>query len=90
MKKLRLDIDQLHVEAFPTTEARQAEIGTVFAHSLNPNCGNTDDGGPCMVTEEGKCIPWSDGAYYCHPTYDCDSATDCSFANTNCCWIIPD
>jgi hypothetical protein len=89
MKKLRLDIDELQVEAFPTTVLRQDANGTVFAHSLNPNCTYTEDGGPCMVSGDG-CIPWSDPAYYCRPSYCCDSATDCSFANTNCCSIIPD
>lgn len=87
MRKLRLDIDTLEVEAFPTTELEPGHTGTVFANSLNPNCGYTPAGGPCMVSEDTVCIPWSQSPY-CDPTYMCDSATDCSFANTNCCWVI--
>lgn len=88
MKKLRLDVDELQVEAFPTTETSTDEKGTVFAHSLNPNCGLTEAGGDCLVSGS-KCIPWSYSPY-CDETYACNSATDCSFANTACCWVITD
>jgi hypothetical protein len=87
MKKLRLDLDALEVEEFdPAAPETDDGKGTVFANSLNPNCGYTAVGGPCMDSGN-PCVPWSD-PYYCGETYMCNTATDCSFANTACCWVI--
>ncbi|HEX8691596.1 MAG TPA: hypothetical protein VF746_04180 [Longimicrobium sp.] len=77
MKKLRLDIEALDVETFDTTEAEPKEKGTVFANSLNPNCGHTPDT-VCLYSGDG-CIPWSQSPY-CDPTYTCNTATDCTYA----------
>jgi hypothetical protein len=38
MRKMRLDLDELVVEAFPTTDSRQTARGTVRGHSGLPGC----------------------------------------------------
>jgi hypothetical protein len=38
MRKMRLDLDELVVEAFPTTSGAQAARGTVRGHSGLPGC----------------------------------------------------
>jgi hypothetical protein len=75
MKKLRLDVNDLQVEAFPTTKVATDKRGTVFGHSMNPNCYATEEGGPCMVSG-GGCITWS-LCYQCEFTYGCNTAAEC-------------
>jgi hypothetical protein len=38
MKKMRLDLDELVVEAFPTTDSEQGARGTVRGHSGQVEC----------------------------------------------------
>lgn len=76
MKKLRLDVESLEVEAFPTTDEEDVLKGTVFANSLNVNCGHTPDQA-CEYSEYTVCITFSNCPYYCDPTYSCDTAMDC-------------
>lgn len=40
MKKVKLSIEILRVESFPTAEVAR-ETGTVHARELTPRCGNT-------------------------------------------------
>ncbi|HEX8903916.1 MAG TPA: hypothetical protein VF771_03700 [Longimicrobiaceae bacterium] len=82
MRKLRLHVEELDVETFDTTTAEADSKGTVFAHSLDPNCGHTPDQYCLAETVDCSQSP------YCDPTYTCNTATDCSFANTNCCWVL--
>jgi hypothetical protein len=81
MKKVRLRVEDLDVETFRITEPEQDSKGTVFANSLNPNCGHTPDQ-QCMYTTDtmDPAIPctWSP---YCDPTYTCDTFTECTYGN---------
>jgi hypothetical protein len=75
MKKLRLDLNELQVEAFPTTKVPTDKRGTVFGHSENVNCGNTAEGGLCWYSGDG-CITWS-LCYQCDHTYGCNTGEEC-------------
>ena len=50
MEKIRLDLDELTVESFPTETLREAQRGTVHAAEMSCPCSTTKVGG-CWCTE---------------------------------------
>ncbi|WP_420129076.1 hypothetical protein [Longimicrobium sp.] len=57
MKKLRLDVDRLRIESFPTGPAAETR-GTVRANDATPTCtGQTYDDTLCGVSQACTRIP---------------------------------
>jgi hypothetical protein len=96
MRKMKLTLDALAVESFPT-QGRGAARGTVNAHSGYPcpgsgqldTCGAlcTYDGGCAAVTYEYASCVGTDCGHSCVDdcyTDFCGSGTACGTQNTNC------
>jgi hypothetical protein len=80
MKKLRLELEDLDVQSFPTGEA-QAAGGTVEAREVTAVRCNTDQScgaGTCALSCDGVC-----GTYFCPPVGDL-TADGCEQASALC------
>jgi hypothetical protein len=66
MKKLRLNVDELRVESFPTAPAVEDD-GTVHAHAATPECTATLAGGSCPKV---TCQTYDDT--FCGLTHGCE------------------
>ena len=53
MRKIRLDIEDLAVESFHTTDGEEKRIGTVRAHDATMLQGCTSDGSRCATCDGG-------------------------------------
>lgn len=56
MKKLKLDLDQIHVSSF-TVEKEKGRAGTVRAHSADPQCGPSQMWDSCYSCWPQHCAP---------------------------------
>jgi hypothetical protein len=80
MEKVRLTLDELHVQSFATTGAETAGRGTVRAHDAPTDAVECPTADPVWDTCWGSCGDTCGGS--CGGTCDCDSA----YCSDTCYW----